>query len=120
MKKKVNEQAWDSLGSHLTAAQKLKSNVKKCHFNSTIFFFFFLQTIVHAVRAVQISSWKFFDKLQAPFKNVKGSQWDLVIPNINTKLLCTIQYNLILYGTPFKQAPQWKPTYPVFNHIWVI
>lgn len=35
---KVNVQAWDSLGSHLTEAQNLKSNVKKCHFNSPNFF----------------------------------------------------------------------------------
>ena len=59
--KKVNVQAWDSLGSHLAAAQNLKRNVKKCHFNSPIVFFFFFfkkKTIVHAVRAVQIPSWK--------------------------------------------------------------
>lgn len=97
--KKVNVQAWDSPGSHLTEAQNLKSNVKKCHFNSPIFF---LKKLLFMQSGRCRSFLKNFDKLQAPFRNMKGSQQDLVILNINTKPFRTIQYNLILYGAPFK------------------
>lgn len=74
--------------------------IKICHFNSPIFFF-----PPHCGSCSQGGADPFlknFDKLQAPFRNVKGSQRDLVILNVNTKPVRTIQYNLILYGTPFK------------------
>ena len=91
-KKKVNAQAWDSLGSHLTAAQKLKSNVKKCHFNSTIFFFFFfLQTIVHTVRAVQIPSWKILTNSKHHSKTWRALSGTLLFRTLIQSY--SIQYN---------------------------
>lgn len=80
---------------------------------------FFLKTIVHASCSLGGTDpfLKNFDKLQAPFRSLKDSQWDLVISNVSIKPFYTIQCNLILYGASFKLGPQRKLTHPIFNHL---
>lgn len=81
--------------------------------------FFFPLTIVHASRSLGGTDpfLKNFDKLQAPSRSLKGSQWDLVISNASAKPFYTIQCNLILYGASFKLGLQRKLTHPIFNHL---
>lgn len=95
----LNAQAQQSLGSLFTAAQKLRSNEKNV--------IVILPSFPTSPNYCLSSQWgadpfpKNLDQLQAPFRNMRGSQWDPVIPNINTKPSRTIQCNLILYGAAF-------------------
>lgn len=115
----LNAQARESLGSLFTAAQKLKSNEKKksfqfSHLSPP------LQTIVWVASGRAAPFLKHLDKLQVPFRNMRGSQRDPVTRNITAKPSPVMQCVLILCGAAFMEGPQRKLTHPVFNHVGVI